>query len=70
MYGDYAFLSYMYGLSGANAVYPCLWCLCSKDEMHVSKFLRETSEKRTLENLNEYYIQFCNKGMKKGLAIM
>ena len=68
MYGDYAFLSYMYGLSGANAVYPCLWCLCSKDEMQVSKFLRETSEKRTLENLNEHYIQFCKKGMKKGLA--
>ena len=36
--------------------------------MQVSSFLRETSEKRTLENLNEHYIQFCNKGMKKGLA--
>ena len=68
MFGDYAFLCYMYGLSGANAVYPCLWCLCSKEEMQISSFLRETSEKRTLENLKEHYIQFCIKGVKKGLA--
>ena len=62
------FLCYMYGLSGANAVYPCLWGLCSKEEMQISCFLRETSVKRTLENVNEHYIQFCNKGMKKGRA--
>ena len=62
MFGDYAFLCSMYGLSGASAVHPSLWCLCSKDEMQVAKCLRPPSEKRTLQNLSEHYSQFCSKG--------
>ncbi|XP_070533903.1 uncharacterized protein [Ptychodera flava] len=28
--GDYDYLLKMYGLSGANGLYPCLWCLTTK----------------------------------------
>ena len=26
MFGDYEFLTNMFGLSGASGRYPCLWC--------------------------------------------
>ncbi|XP_035680009.1 uncharacterized protein LOC118418271 [Branchiostoma floridae] len=32
--GDYAFLCLWYGLSGASAVHPCLWCDITKMEMN------------------------------------
>ena len=59
MFGDYAFLCSMYGLSGASAVYPCLWCLCSKNEMQVAKCLRPSIRKSNTTKL---------EGKKKGLA--
>ena len=60
----------MYGLSGATAVYPCLWCLCSKYEMQHPRFIRlfNLADKRTLENLKDHYEAFCKIGKKKSNA--
>ena len=30
LFGDYAFLCNVYGLSGANGAFPCLWCLTTR----------------------------------------
>ncbi len=63
MFGDYAFLCAMFGISGANGVHPCLWCLITKDEMQHPRFIRlaNLSEKRTLSNLKEHLKLFQEK---------
>ncbi len=33
LFGDYDFLTKLYGLSGAQGTYPCLWCLTPKTYM-------------------------------------
>ena len=33
IFGDYKFLAFIYGLSGAAGVYPCILCLKTKSEM-------------------------------------
>ena len=32
--GDYEFICKMYGLSGPQGTYPCLWCLMPRKDMH------------------------------------
>ena len=32
--GDYDFMCKMYGLSGPQGTYPCLWCLMPRRDMH------------------------------------
>ena len=34
IFGDYDFLTKLYGLSEANGMFPCLWCNASKDDIH------------------------------------
>ncbi len=49
VFGDYDFYCKVFGISGAQATYPCLWCLIPKDELqqpHITTF-----EARTLTNL-------------------
>ena len=64
MFGDYAFLCAMYGLSGASAVHPCLWCLCTEANLQLPPNLQG----KTVENLNEHYNQFVSKGKRKQIA--
>ena len=33
LFGEYNFLFKIYGISGANGNYPCLWCLTKKSEI-------------------------------------
>ena len=42
LFGDYAFLSSIYGLSGATGIHPCLWCTIKSAEMNdaSSKFAK------------------------------
>ena len=48
-FDDYEFLCNMYGLTGANGKYPCLWCTISTQEMQVPKVsIQNLPEKRTL----------------------
>ena len=35
LFGDYAFLCNLYGLSGPAGKFPCVWCTCSKDDIQM-----------------------------------
>ena len=63
MFGDYEFLSHMYGISGAAGKHPCLWCHITSEEMQHPKFIRNRNlaEKRTLVNLKENYNAFMSE---------
>ena len=52
----------MYGLTGANGKYPCLWCTISTQEMQVPKeSLGNLPEKRTLEHFKDNLRKFQNE---------
>ena len=63
MFGDYEFLSSMYGISGAAGRHPCLWCEVTSEQMQHPKFVRENSmpSKRTLQNLQQHHDAFMYK---------
>ena len=46
--GDYEFLCKMYGLSGPQGTYPCLWCLMPRRDMHEPS---GQCQQRSLESL-------------------
>lgn len=54
--GDYAFLSRLYGLSGPQGVFPCLWCLMPRKMMHSQPF--HTYQARTLQSLRNDHDSF------------
>ena len=58
LHGDYHFLCKVYGLSGPQGTYPCLWCLTTKREIHH----HTDTTPRTLDMLN------CDFEKFKGLA--
>ena len=62
IYGDYAFLCAAYGISGAAAIYPCLWC-----HMNKSDFLKPdmSATERSLSTLRRDFSKFCKYGRKK-----
>ena len=50
--GDYKFLCDTYGLQGAAATYPCLWCSVTKEEMQISEKAK-AAPSRTIEDIKE-----------------
>ncbi|XP_078600313.1 uncharacterized protein LOC144875275 [Branchiostoma floridae x Branchiostoma japonicum] len=65
--GDYAFLCLWYGLSGASAVHPCLWCDITKMEMNnpESEDRRLSIPPRTLATLQQHYRDFMEQANGK-----
>ncbi|XP_066263806.1 uncharacterized protein [Branchiostoma lanceolatum] len=63
--GDYALLCLWYGLSGACACYPCLWCDITKEEMADPDDRRIRMPQRTLETLQTYHNLFVAEGQGK-----
>ena len=55
LFGDYDFLLKLYGLSGAQAVHPCLWCTASKVQLQRSPDERPEVEQRTTNNIKRDY---------------
>jgi hypothetical protein len=69
-FGDYDFLTKVYGLSGAQGKYPCLWCLQTKRDL--KSFVEQASvPARNLSMLKEDYIRFMTdgKGDKKVVSM-
>ncbi|KAI8495260.1 hypothetical protein Bbelb_272460 [Branchiostoma belcheri] len=60
--GDYAFLSTIYGLSGASGSHPCLWCQIRKSEIDDQDSQRLRLPPRTLENMAQDYWEFLHEG--------
>ena len=65
LFGDYAFLSAIYGLSGARGRYFCLWCLAKTEEMQTSLCQRGHSSVRTLIGTKRDHENFLKKGKAK-----
>ena len=62
MFGDYEFLTNMFGLSGASGRYPCIWCEIPSVALIVPKSERENIyQLRTLDTLKENQLTFVNK---------
>ena len=61
MFGDYQYLCYMYGLSGASARHSCLWCLVTGDEMQLPPSGRLYVLKRTLDSIKQDFFLFCRR---------
>ena len=71
MFGDYEFLSSMYGISGAAGRHPCLWCEITSDDMQFPLSSRQDhmANERTLFNLRMHFDNFVNKcGQQLNLA--
>ena len=56
--GDYEFLSKVYGISGANGTYPCVYCLVTRNKIH-SKM--EPCQLRTLTLLKADSQRYINQ---------
>ena len=65
-FGDYEFLSKLYGLSGAAGNFPCLWCVTSKSQMKKGP---SCSKRRTLKMIQRSHFRFktYGKGIKKNV---
>ena len=56
LFGDYAFLLNVYGLSGPSGKYPCLWCESSN--LEIKNSTQETISDRTLDTIKRNYHNF------------
>ena len=66
VFGDYDFLTKLFGLSGAQGVHPCLYCTINKDDMKKAPDNIEGDiADRTLKNIQKSYHGFSKKGKKK-----
>lgn len=52
IFGDYDFLTKLYGISGAQGTYPCIWCHEPKSSFQTLK--KEVFKSRSLANLKKY----------------
>ncbi|GFN74207.1 hypothetical protein PoB_000071300 [Plakobranchus ocellatus] len=60
--GDYDFLCKVYGLSGPQGTYPCLWCLMPRQTMHKEE---NPSQERTLGSLSSDHHRFPSDDSNK-----
>lgn len=58
LFGDYDFLLKIYGLSGAQAVHPCLWCTASKQQTQRSATQQPDLPKRSLDSIRKDWQRF------------
>ncbi|XP_078682191.1 uncharacterized protein LOC144916742 [Branchiostoma floridae x Branchiostoma belcheri] len=63
--GDYAFLSMIYGISGACGTHPCLWCPLNKEQILDKDDQPLRVRPRTLETLARHHQQFIQEGQGK-----
>ena len=63
LFGDYAFLTSLYGLSGSCGIHPCLWCTVKKHQIQEGQ--ADVTSYRTLKTLDEDYNRFCTECNKK-----
>ena len=62
MFGDYDFLTKMFGLSGAKGLHPCLWCDTTNQNMQKPPHQQKEVEGRRLKTLKLDYRWFMKSG--------
>ena len=65
VFGDFAFLAALYGLSRAKGTYCCLWCHIQQKELQVPLSHRGLSSLRKLKNMKKHHKDFKTKGKGK-----
>ena len=66
-FGDYDFLTKVYGLSGAAGIHPCLFCTATKDQIEFPAKFKEGKasgeiQERTLDSITAEYKRFKKDG--------
>lgn len=61
LFGDYAFQTTIYGLSGSSGLHPCLHCKISRVDMQSPE---PVAEQRSLQSLRSDNAQYCSAGAK------
>ena len=62
MFGDYDFLTKMFGLSETKGLHPCLWCDTTNQNMQKPPYQQKEVEGRRLETLRRDYRPFMRSG--------
>ncbi|KAL8595286.1 hypothetical protein ACOMHN_020039 [Nucella lapillus] len=66
VFGDYDFLTKMYGLSGAQGIHPCLYCTATKSAIQLSPDLNKRNiSPRSVVQIKRDYKQYRRAGKKK-----
>ena len=69
LFGDYDFLLKLYGLSGAQSVHPCLYCLASKAQIQSPPVFNQGNiNERNLAQIERDYDKFRRSGRQKTKA--
>ena len=68
LFGDYAFLCSLFGLSGQNGTHPCLWCLIKKSDLQVAFENRGQCARTTLSKIKRDHEKFEAAGSQLKLA--
>ena len=68
LFGDYDFLSKLYGISGAQGLYPCLWCMAPR--AHKPTPCRKHPPLRSLSSMRRDFRRFLKygHGLKKNVS--
>ena len=62
VFGDYAFLANLYGISGPAGIHCCLWCHITKDGMQLPLAQRRKSSEQTIESIRSDNASFRIEG--------
>ena len=62
VFGDYAFLANLYGISDPAGIHCCLWCHITKDGMQLPLAQRRKSSERTIESIRSDNASFRIEG--------
>lgn len=62
LFGDYEFLTKVYGLSGAAAIHPCLWCKVTQTGMQPNPAQQLQVDGRTLDGIRKDHERFQTIG--------
>ena len=69
LFGDYDFLTKLFGLSGAQGTHPCLYCTASKGQIHMPPaFCDGNITQRSLTEIRQDYRRYVRSGKKKTTA--
>ena len=63
MFGDYAYLANMFGLSGSMGIHFCLWC--TKKRQHIQDWTSSKAPSRTLAMLKDDHRSYKREGKGK-----
>ena len=68
LFGDLDFLLKMFGLSGAQSIHPCLWCIASRKRIQKAPSQQPSVPHRTMNKIKQDYRRYKRAGKPKKKA--